>query len=116
MQGAENRSADFTWSKSSVAQSRGEPRDVSCANRIIQSDLFSMQFFQDLAVFACLMCSASSAVRPHCMVNDTSSRKLGDFARRHQRHTNLVKAEKDDILTVQTLHSSAPNATGEQEV
>lgn len=46
---------------------------------------FLCRVFQDLAGFACLMCSASSAVRPHCMVNDTSSRKLGDFARRHQR-------------------------------
>lgn len=42
-------------------------------------------FFKTWAVFACLMCSAFSAVRPHCMVNDTSSRKLGDCASKHQR-------------------------------
>ena len=42
-------------------------------------------FFKTWADFACLVCSVFSVVRPQCMLNDTSSRKLGDRASKHQR-------------------------------
>lgn len=56
-------------------------------------------FFKTWADFACVMCSAFSAVRPHCMLNDTSFRKLADLPV-NTRDVNLVKAERNDILTV----------------
>lgn len=56
------------------------------------------RLLQDPGCFACLMSSASVAVRPHCMANDTSWRKLATVP--VDTDTNLVKAEKDDILRV----------------
>ena len=74
------------WLESSTAMHSRGAWDVRHVNSIIQSHWFSMwRFFKTWAAFACLMCSEFSAVRPHCMVNDTSFRKLGDCADRHQR-------------------------------
>ena len=74
------------WLESSTAMHSRGAWDVRHVNSIIQSHWFSTwRFFKTWAAFACLMCSEFSAVRPHCMVNDTSFRKLGDCADRHQR-------------------------------
>lgn len=67
---------------------------------------FLCRVFQDLAVFACLMCSAFSAVRPHCMVNDTSSRKLGDFCQKAPE--TLTCQSRERRHTYRTVRLSVP--------